>query len=141
MENCQEIYCIPGKLKMHWNDEVKAIIDTWTSYQVTLDEFAFAILEKGLIHAKENDAVAWIVDSNKAVGTFTRECQRFIATDIFPSFAKNGIKYFITINSKNTMTNFTVKEYQAKAQPNGLLLVEVLNVYEAVEWLHENIKS
>jgi len=141
MENYQEIYCIPGKLNMQWNDKIKAIIDTWTSYQVTLDEFAFAILEKGLINAKENAAIAWIVDSNNAVGTFTRECQRFIATDIFPSFSKNGIKYFITINSKNTMTNRTVKEYQAKAQPNRLILVEVLNVSEAVKWLQENAKS
>jgi len=136
-----EIFNISGKLKMTWNNDVKANIDTWSSYQVTLEEFSNAILKKGLPFAVENNCIAWIVDSSKAIGTFTRECQSYISTDIFPAFAKAGIKYFITINSPNIMTNLTVKEYQAKAQPNGLILLEVKSVFEAIEWLNLKISN
>jgi len=134
------IYTIPGKLNVEYNNEVKAIIDTWTTYQVSLDEFREAVLVKGMDYAKAHGAIAWIVDSSKAVGSFNRECQNFIGTDIFPAFAANGIKYFITINSASALTNLTVKEYRAKAGPNGLNLVEMPSAAAAIDWLKSNAK-
>ena len=133
------IYTIPGKLDVNWNSEVKAIIDTWSSYFVTLDEFKEAVLIKGLSHAKANGGVAWIVDSSTAKGVFSQEIQDFIGSDIFPAFAKNGIKYFITITSKvSSMTKMTVKSYSAKTGPHGLKLVELNNVNDAIAWLKAN---
>ena len=32
------VFSIPGKLDVNWRFDVKAIVDTWTSYAVTLDE-------------------------------------------------------------------------------------------------------
>jgi len=130
------VYNVPGKLDVSWHQDVKAIIDSWISYSVTLDEFKEAVLVKGLNHAKLHGGVAWIVDSSKANGVFSQEIQDFIGSDIFPSFSKNGIKYFITITSEvSALTKMTVKNYSAKTGPNGLQLVELASVDDAVAWL------
>ncbi|MGE3727222.1 MAG: hypothetical protein AB7I41_16810 [Candidatus Sericytochromatia bacterium] len=132
------IFSIPGKLEVSWNPEVRAIIDTWTTYHISLADFRDAVLVKGLDHAKTNQGQAWIVDSSKAVGVFSPEIQEFIGTDIFPAFAKNGIKYFITINSEvSTLTKLTVNRYKSQVGPHGLQLVEVASVDDAILWLKE----
>jgi hypothetical protein len=70
----------------------------------------------------------------------TKDIQTLIGEDIFPAFVKNGIKYFITINSKvSALTKMTVKKYSAKVEPNGLKLVELNSVEDAIIWL-ENQK-
>lgn len=133
------IFSIPGKLDVSWNSEVRAIIDTWTTYHISLEDFRDAVLVKGLEHAQANQGQAWIVDSSKAVGVFSPEIQNFIGSDIFPAFAKNGIKYFITINSEvSTLTKLTVNRYKAQVGPHGLQLVEVASVDDAIMWLKEH---
>lgn len=132
------IHVIPGKLEVHWDSAVRAIIDIWTDYSVTLDEFKDAVFEKGLSHAKASGGRAWIVDSSKASGNFTKECQDFIAAECFPVFAENGIKYFITIKSESALTNISIKSYSAKAGPSGIKLVELPSVDAAREWLEAN---
>ena len=133
------IFSIPGKLDVSWNSEVRAIIDTWTTYHISLEDFRDAVLVKGLEHAQANQGQAWIVDSSKAVGVFSPEIQNFIGSDIFPAFAKNGIKYFITINSEvSTLTKLTVNRYKAQVGPHGLQLVEVAGVEDAIMWLKEH---
>ena len=84
----QKIFEIPNKLLVEWEPSAKAIIDTWTTYFVTLEEFKDAVLIKGVNYAKANNAQAWIVDSHKAKGVFSPEIQEFIASDVFPTFAK-----------------------------------------------------
>jgi len=131
-----KIHSVPGKLVCEWRDDVKAVVDTWTTYSVSKEEFREAVLVKGVDYAKTRKVVAWIVDSSKAVGTFSPEIQDFIGTDVFPAFAKIGVKYFITINSKvSALTKMTVANYSAKTGPNGLQLVEVNSVADAVIWL------
>ena len=90
-----DVYEIPGKLSVKWEDSVKAVIDTWTSYSVTLEEFKEAVLSKGVGYASPRGVKAWIVDSSQAKGSFTQEIQSFIGSDVFPKFAKIGVKYFI----------------------------------------------
>lgn len=134
-----KIHSIPDKLEVTWREDVKAIIDHWISYSVSLDEFKEAVLVKGLDYSKAHGGRAWIVDSSEAHGSFTQEIQAFIGSDIFPAFAKNGVKYFITISSKvSSMTNLTVRSYSAKVGPNGLQLLEVNSVNDAVLWLKEH---
>lgn len=134
-----KIYSVPGKLDVTWDNSVKAIIDTWTTYAITLEEFKEAVLVKGVNHAKANCGVAWIVDSSQAKGSFSQEIQMFIGSDIFPTFAKIGIKYFITINSQvSAVTKMTVRSYSAKTGPNGLQLVELNSVQDAIMWLKEH---
>ena len=37
------------------------------------------------------------MDSSTAHGAFSQEIQSFIGSDVFPAFAKHGIRYFITL--------------------------------------------
>jgi hypothetical protein len=134
-----KVHTIPGKLDCQWRDDVKAMVDTWTTYSISKDEFREAVLVKGVNHARVHKGVAWIVDSSQAVGTFSQEIQDFIGSDVFPSFAKIGVKYFITITSKvSNLTKMTVSSYSAKTGPNGLKLVDVNSVEDAVAWLKSN---
>ncbi len=135
-----KIYEIPGKVFSSWEPSVKAMIDTWSSYAVSLAEFKEVVLSKGVSHAKLNGAKAWIVDSSQATGAFSKEIQSFIGSDIFPAFAKIGIKYFITITSQSAITRMSISSYTEKAGPNGLSLLEVSSTEQAFEWLKKNLK-
>src|ERR1700688_4980854 len=63
-----KIHEIPGTLVVEWNDDVKSMIDTWSSYMITVPQFREAILEKGLGHAKAHGGRAWVMDGTKAQG-------------------------------------------------------------------------
>ena len=130
-----EIHKIENKLIVTWRDDIKAIVDKWEDYSVSIDVFRNAVLEIGLTHAKANGGVAWIVDSSDASGVFKKEIQDFIGSDVFPAFANNGIKYFITILPKNAITKLNVRNYSRKAGPNGLELIEAASFDAAVDFL------
>lgn len=132
------VYSIPGKLNVQWLPQVRAIVDGWQTYAVTLAEFREAVLVRGLSHARQNKGCAWIVDSSAAKGVFSEEIQRFIGSDVFPAFAKNGITHFITISSSSSLTNMSISAYKAKLGPNGIKLVELGSVEQAAEWLAQN---
>jgi hypothetical protein len=133
-----KIYEIPYELTVEWEPEVMAIIDTWTNQFVTLEEFKEAVFVKGVNHARANNGIAWIVNSKNATSVFNPEIQDFISSDIFPTFADIGIKYFITISPNDVIANLTVTKYKAKTGPAGLILVECDSTESAIEWLKEN---
>ena len=136
------VYSISKKLTVTWNEEIKAIIDTWQSYFVTQFEFEQAVLVKGLNHAKANGGIAWIVDSSNARGAMPQFMINFIDTDIFPAFVENGIKYFITISEGATkIAKKTVSQYSQITEKNGLILVEVKSLEEAISWLKSNANN
>ena len=133
----QVIHEIPGKVQFAFDDG--SMLDTWTSYSVSMDEFREAIFDKALPFARTKGVRAWIVDSSQAKGAFAPEIQSFIGSDVLPSFGSAGVKYFVTISSQvSAVTNLTVRNYQAKTGPNGIQLVEVGSVDEAREWLANN---
>ncbi|HTQ11800.1 MAG TPA: hypothetical protein VMI31_17190, partial [Fimbriimonadaceae bacterium] len=129
------IYQIPGKLNVEWDTDAKCVVDTWSSYSISLDEFKQAILGRAVLYAKPRGAVGWIVDSSKATGAFTQEIQHFIGETLFPKFAEIGIKYFITIPPQNAVTSLTVKSFSRKAGPNGMELIEVQSIEAAVQFV------
>lgn len=133
-----KIFEIPDKLLCEWDSDAKAVIDTWTTYSITLAEFKEAVYVKGVNHARLNGVKAWIVDSHKANGFFKAEIQEFIATHIFPTFASIGVKYFMTINAENAATKMTVDQYSSKAGPNGLKVLTGSNAEDAIKWLMKN---
>lgn len=130
------IHEIPGKLVCDWNEECKAMIDTWSNYTVTVDQFREAILKKGLSHAKANKARGWIMDAAAAKGAVPAEVVKLIETEVFKSFAAAGIKYFLTIKSTaSTVANLSIKTYTANIGPHGLQMVEVPDQKTAIAWL------
>jgi hypothetical protein len=133
-----KVFEVPNKLLCEWDSEAKVMIDTWTTYGVTLDEFKEAVFVKGVNYAKANGVKAWIVDSHKATGIFTPEIQKFIETDVFPKFASIGVKFFMTINSDNAATKMTVAQYSAKVGPNGMKVLNGSNAEDAIKWISKN---
>ncbi|OQY00101.1 MAG: hypothetical protein B6I20_09205 [Bacteroidetes bacterium 4572_117] len=133
-----KIFEIPNKLVVEWESDAKVIIDTWTTYFVSLDEFREAVMIHGVNYAKANNAQAWIVDSHKATGVFSPEIQKFIESDVFPTFAKIGIKYFMTINSDDAVTRLSINQYSTKVGPHGLKLLKGDSVEGAIAWLKKN---
>ena len=129
------IFEIPNKLTVDWNEEAKAIIDTWTTYFVTLDEFKEAVMVKGVNHAKAHGGKAWIVDSHQATGAFSLEIQKYIETEVFKKFAEIGIKYFMAINSEDAMAKLTVDQYTSQVGPAGMKLLMGSSAQGAIEWL------
>lgn len=138
-EITMNVHSIPGKLTVQLRKDVKAILDTWKSYDVTVDQFKEAVLDKGIGSAKVNRCESWIVDSSDAEGTFSKEIQDFIGSDVFPEFTKNGIKNFITIKSeKSALTRISENGFKVKAGPRGLKLVEAENLETAIDWIKKN---
>lgn len=99
---------------------MKAVVDTWTDYNVTKDEFSTAI-DRSLAHSRANGGIAYIV--------------------VFPAFVNAKIKYFVTAPSKSAVTNMGVKGYCARVGPLGLHLVDVDSMKSAVDWLKKNAQQ
>lgn len=135
-----EVYKIEGKMTGVWNSNARAMVDTWSDYYgVNLIDFKNTVFNRGLNFAKLNKGLAWIVDSSKAKGVFDQKIQKFLKNEGFDLFVKNGIKYFITINSKvNPITQLTVGRYKSLAAQSGLQLIELNNVDDAILWLNSN---
>ena len=133
------VYTLPGRMEVTFEEDVNAILDTWLSYGVSLEEFDEAILGRALPYGRERGVTAWIVDSSGATGAFPREIQDHIATEVFPRFVEAGITHFLTIPSRRSAaTKLSVRSYQAQVGPSGLELVEVGSVADAKAWLREH---
>jgi len=130
-----KVHEIPGTLTVEWNDEAKTMIDTWSTYIITVPQFREAILRKGLSHAKANGGRAWVMDATKAKGAFPPDIQKLIETEVFKAFAGIGIKYFVTIKSGSMVTNMSIKSFTAHLGPNGIQMVEVPDQNNAIAWL------
>ena len=127
---------IPGKLQTSYNMGAQAVIDKWQDYNITLDEFKEAIIDKALTYGKTHGAKAFIVDSTEAKGVFSSEIQHYIEQNVFKAFADSGIKYFITTSSEvSAITNLNINSFSSKAGPHGIELVKVNNKEEAINWL------
>jgi len=133
------IYEIPGKLTVYWDENVLTIVDVWNNYYIRIDEFQQAVMVKGLDHAKANGGLAWVVDSSDAEGKFSENILNYIGEDVFPTFVKNGIKYFITIKPVHSpVAAFNVTSYSMKTAAAGLKLIEMPDLDSALAWLKEH---
>jgi len=129
------VHELPGVLSVEWNDDVKAMFDTWSSYTINVPQFREAILQKGVSFAHAHGGRAWVMDATKAKGAFPQDVQTLIATEVFKAFAAIGIKYFVTIKSGSAITNMSINRYTAQLGPCGIQLVEVPDQRDAVAWL------
>jgi hypothetical protein len=134
------IHAIPGRVEVEWDPGARAIIDHWSALAlVSLADFRATVLDKGLVHARSHQGQAWIVDNSKAKGAFSQEIQAFIGSDVFPAFHRAHIRFFLTVASGDSpLANMSAKTYQSKLGPNGIQLVEVPSVAEALRWIKEH---
>ncbi len=135
-----QISQVPGKLEQVWCEDVRAVWDKWLNYAITLDEFKQCVMTKGVSIATSRRAVAWIADASEAKGVFPQEIQDYIAQEVFKTFARIGIKYFLSVQPKSAITKLGVMRYQTEVGPHGIQLVEVASVEGATAFLREQAK-
>ena len=136
VEGGVKIHEIPKVLVVDWNDSVKSMIDTWSSYIITVAQFREAIMEKGVSYAKAHGGRAWIMDASKAKGAFPQDVQKLIETEVFKTFAAIGVKHFLTIKSETSaLTNMAIGVYTANLGPHGIQMVDVPDQKTAISWL------
>lgn len=126
---------VPGTLRVEWMSDSNTMIDVWTKYSITCEQFRESVLKKGIAFAKAHRVKAWVMDASQAKGAFSPEVQKMIETENFPIFARAGIKYFVTIKSASAITNLSIDKYAAKLGPNGIQMVEVPDLKGAIAWL------
>ncbi|HEY5959579.1 MAG TPA: hypothetical protein VIV60_23655 [Polyangiaceae bacterium] len=126
------VHEIPGKLRVAFDMDAKAIIDRWETFAVTLEEFRDAVLIRGVTYGSRYGVRAWIVDSSAAKGAFPPAVQLLIEKEVFPTFAKIGVKQFLTITSKSAITNLSIMNFVSKLGPNGIELIETGSVSDAL---------
>ena len=134
------VFEIPGKVRVEWEPSVRAIVDTWNSLaEVTVAEFREAVLENGLSYGVARGVQAYIVDNSAALGAFSQDVVDFIAREVHPSIAQGGVKYVITVGSRESpLANLTARKYKDTLKPYGVQLVDVTTLAEAVRWLEQH---
>jgi hypothetical protein len=126
---------VPGILRVEWNSEGNTMVDTWTKYSITVEQFRQSVLIQGIAFAKAHGVKSWVMDASKATGAFSRDVQNLIEAENFPTFARAGIKYFLTIKSNSAITNMSIGGYASKLGPNGIQMVDVPDLKGAIAWL------
>jgi hypothetical protein len=139
MHTQKDICNIPGKMNLYWIPEVHATCEVYTDYFVSLEEFKY-VLGVGQRFSKEHKAIAKIVDSSKAKGSFPQEIQDYLPEG-FSILIADGIKFFITITSQSVLTKMSINKFLVHAGHSGISTLEVASIDDAVEWLKLNAKT
>ena len=74
-------------------------------------------------------------DYDTYLNSISDDIQAFIGSDVFPTFEKIGIKYFMTINAEDAVASLTVSQYSTQVGPNGMELLKGSTAEGAIEWL------
>ncbi len=129
---------IPDKVTYYWESEIKSVVAIWQHYFIDENVFLEAI-KKVLKHAKENHAVAWIVDASNAKGLFKPEFIEKLRIDFFPKLKIIGIDYVLSIAPKhNSFAKVNANKYKNEMKKVGMVNVEFKDIESAINWLHEN---
>ena len=99
-----EIYNVPGKVVGHHIPEINAIVDTWDSMMITLEEWKANIYDIGIAdYAPKNKVDTWVIDTSKGSGVFKPEVQEFREQVAAATLVQNGIKLFFVIASGSAL--------------------------------------
>ncbi|PIQ24141.1 hypothetical protein COW36_10765 [bacterium (Candidatus Blackallbacteria) CG17_big_fil_post_rev_8_21_14_2_50_48_46] len=128
------IFSIANKLDVSWHPEIATVLESWTDFNVELEEFRKAVFVKGINHARGSQAKAWIFDPSKASGEFSEEILGMIAQDRFPALGWTGVKYFITIHPEAT----EILVNPDTSMTRGVQRVDAPSVESAMAFIKEN---
>lgn len=128
------IFSIADKLDVSWHPEVLTVLESWSNYDVELEEFRKAVFVKGVNHAKASRAKAWIFDGSKATGAFSDAVQGMIKADRFPALGWTGITTFINVNPAVSEPTVT----PGSEATRNVQQVEVASVDAAFDWIKAN---
>ena len=94
----KELYRVHGKVVGHHHPDINAIIDTWSSQLITLEEYKSTIYDIGIVdYAPKNGVNTWIIDTSSGESVFKPEIQEFRERIVGPKLEEIGIKFFFVI--------------------------------------------
>lgn len=133
----KEIYTIPGKLVGHHHPEIDAIIDTWTSLMITLDDYKSTIYNIGILDfAPKNRVTTWVIDTSNAAGVFKPEIQEFRQNIVGPKCVEIGIRNFFIVQPQSAIGKLsTRKTTNIYAGQKAMQTFEVSSIDEVLTML------
>lgn len=104
----KELYKIPGKVVGHHDPSINAIIDTWQSLFISLEEYKSTIYEIGIVdYAPKNGVTTWIIDTGHGRSVFRPEVQEFREEIARPKLEEVGIKYLFVVLPEKGIGKFS----------------------------------
>lgn len=134
----QEIYRLPGFLTGVYHRDINAIIDTWESLKVSLEDFKSVVYNIGIDFAQKNDVTTWIVDNSNSHGVYKKEVQVFVESTLAPACARIGIRFFFVVLPQSDLGKLSAKKV-AKINEEQTIMqtIEVDNLQEALDLLRK----
>ena len=128
-----KIYEVTGKVAGFFDSSNDAVIDSWTSLMISVEEFKKSIYEVGVPFAKSKQVTNWIVDTSTADGLFKTDVQKFIDQTVAPKFAEIGIRYFFIVLPASAIAKLSAKHVaKINNDQEGMQTIQVSSVEEAI---------
>ncbi len=135
----KELYNIPGKVVGHHHPEINAIVDTWDSLLITLDDWKASVYDVGITdYAPKNGVTVWIIDTSNATGVFKPEVQEFREKVARPKLEENGVEYLFVVLPQSAIGKLSAKKTASlydHTKDGGLKSYHVTSIDEAKEIL------
>lgn len=107
----KELYRVPGKVVGHHHPELNAIIDTWESLLISLDDWKATIFEIGIMdYAPKHIVTVWVIDTSNGQGVFKPDVQEFREKVARPKLAENGIKFLFVVLSNTAIGRLSARK-------------------------------
>ena len=135
----KELYNVPGKVVGHHHPDINAIIDTWTSMFISLEDWKSTIYDIGILdYAPRNGVTTWIIDTSDARSVFPPEVQDFRNSTARLKLEENGIRYLFVVLPQEGIGKFSAgKTADIYNDKGGMRTFEVGSIQEALSILKE----
>lgn len=135
----KELYNVPGKVVGHHHPDIHAIIDTWSSLFISLDEWKSSVYDIGIVdYAPKNGVRTWIIDTSTARSVFPPDVQEFREKVAKPKLEENGVQYLFVVLPEVGIGKFSAGKTAQLYDSNGKMQAfEVTSVDEALDILRE----
>lgn len=133
-----ELYNVPGKVVGKYHLDINTIIDSWSSLNISFEDWKSNIYEIGILDfAAKNEVTAWVTDTSNSEGVFRREIQEFRENVSAEAMAKSGVMYFFTVLQSSAIAKLSgrrvSKAYSGQGQMKSLAVESLEEAFELIK--------
>jgi len=137
-KNSVEVYSIPGKLVGHHLLDSNTIVDSWTSLDVTFEEWKSTIYEMGILkYVPKHKVTSWITDTSNSSGLFKPEIQDFRKATSAEAMAQAGIKMYFTVLPQSALGKLSVRRtssaYSGHGEMQSISVASMLEAFDIIK--------
>lgn len=139
----KELYKVPGKVVGHHHPDINAIVDTWDSMAISLEEWKSTIFEIGIMdYAPKHGVTTWVIDTRHSSGIFYPEVQEFREKVAAQKLVENGVRFLFVIQSRSVLGKSSGrKTTELYSKQNNLISFQVASIEEALDIVKEEENS